>query len=276
MKNIKITGADNRLITMDLHRPETTKPVPIVIFAHGFKGFKDWGCWHLIAAAFSKKGFAFIKFNFSHNGTTPDMLDTFADLEAFGQNTYSKEWTDLDCVLNWVTENATPLGFDLNQLSLIGHSRGGGIAIAKAATDRRIKKLVTWASVSSLAWLWASETVKKQWENDGVLYQMNARTHQNMPLYYTLCSDYEAHKSIFHLDIVAPRVLQPWLIIHGTADTSVSPSAALHLHHLQPHAKLQLIADADHTFGGKHPWDSSELPPLSIKLVKTTVDFLST
>ncbi len=261
---------------MDIYRPETSIPVPIVVFAHGFKGFKDWGCWHLIAEAFAKKGFAFLKFNFSHNGTTPETLDEFADLEAFGQNTYSKEWTDLDCVLNWVTENATSLGFDLKQLSLIGHSRGGGIAIAKAVNDKRIKKLVTWASVSSLAWLWASETVKKQWENDGVLYQMNARTRQNMPLYYTLCSDYEENRSIFDLDIVAPKVAQPWLILHGEADTSVPSSAAKHLHNLQPKAEIQLIADADHTFGGKHPWDTDDLPPLSITLVKATVDFLST
>ncbi len=274
--SFRITGADNRLIAIDLHSPESTKPVPIVVFAHGFKGFKDWGCWHLIAEAFAKKGFAFLKFNFSHNGTTPESLHDFADLEAFGQNTYSKEWTDLDCVMNWVTENAPSLGFDITQLSLIGHSRGGGIAIAKAVNDRRIKKLVTWAAVRSLAWLWASETVKKQWENEGVLYQMNARTRQNMPLYYTLCSDYEAHQALFDLDIVAPQVAQPWLIVHGTADTSVLPSAAKHLYQLQPKAELHLIDDADHTFGGKHPWESDEMPPLSIKLVNATIDFLKT
>ena len=276
MKNIKIAGADNRLIVMDLHRPETKEAVPIVVFAHGFKGFKDWGSWHLIAAAFAKKGFAFLKFNFSHNGTTPENLYEFADLEAFGQNTYSKEWMDLEAVLNWIEENAVNLGFDLNQLSLIGHSRGGGIAIAKAVNDNRITKLVTWASVPSLAWLWASETVKKQWENEGVLYQMNARTRQNMPLYYTLCSDYEALQILFDLDILAPQVSQPWLIVHGEADTSVPASAAKHLHNLQPKAHLALIRDADHTFGGKHPWDSDALPPLSIKLVETTIDFLKT
>lgn len=276
MKNIKITGADNRLIVMDLHCPEKILPVPVVVFAHGFKGFKDWGCWHLIAEAFVKKGFAFLKFNFSHNGTTPEKLDEFADLEAFGQSTYSKEWMDLEAVLNWIEENAVELSFDVNQLSLIGHSRGGGIAIAKAVNDNRITKLVTWAAVPSLAWLWASETVKKQWENEGVLYQMNARTGQNMPLYYTLCSDYEAFQILFDLDIVAPQVSQPWLIVHGTADTSVLPTAAEHFHNLQPKAELQLIDGADHTFGGKHPWDSDELPPLSITLVNTTIDFLKT
>ena len=274
IKNKTIPGANDRLITMDIYRPDTTDIVPVVLFAHGFKGFKDWGCWHLIAQSFVNQGFAFIKFNFSHNGTTPEKLDAFADLIAFGQNTYSKEWTDLDAVLDCTTKKAVHLGFDLTQLSLIGHSRGGGLAIAKAAADDRIKKLVTWAAVPSLAWLWASKTVKEQWQSEGVIYQKNARTGQNMPLYYTLCTDYEANESLFDLKIVAPKVSQPWLIVHGETDTSVLPSSATHLHSLQPKAHLALIPVADHTFGCKHPWISKELPPQSIVLVDRTVEFL--
>lgn len=276
IKNKQINGANNRPILMDIYLPEATAAVPVVVFAHGFKGFKDWGCWHLIAEAFVKEGFAFIKFNFSHNGTTPENLEDFADLEAFGHNTYSKEWWDLDYVLDWVkTVEGTDYCFDTNQLTLIGHSRGGGMAIAKAAHDNSIKNLVTWASVPSLAWLWADEKVKKQWESDGVIYQRNARTGQNMPLYYTLCSNYEAHTDIFDLEKVAPNVRQPWLIVHGEADISVLPSAAKHLHNLQPFAQVHLIPEADHVFGGKHPYFSTELPPQSIELVKVTVDFLS-
>ncbi len=274
IKNKTILGAHDHLIAMDVYRPDTTDLVPVVIFAHGFKGFKDWGCWHLIAESFVNQGFAFIKFNFSHNGTTPQRLDEFADLEAFGQNTYSKEASDLEAVLDWTTNEAAGLCLNLKQLSLIGHSRGGGLAIAKAANDDRIKKLVTWAAVPSLAWLWASKIVKEQWQNEGVIYQQNARTGQNMPLYYTLCADYEVNESIFNLDIVAPKVSQPWLIVHGETDTSVLPTAAIHLHHLQSKAHLVFIPNADHTFGGKHPWISNKLPLQSIELVQKTVDFL--
>ena len=39
----------------------------LIIFCHGFKGFKDWGPWNLVAEHFAKAGFFFIKFNFSHN-----------------------------------------------------------------------------------------------------------------------------------------------------------------------------------------------------------------
>ena len=274
VRNKILTGADNYPILMDIYSPNITTPAPIVIFAHGFKGFKDWGCWHLIAEAFVKVGFAFIKFNFSHNGTTPENQEEFSDLEAFGRNTYSKEWEDLNVVLDWVTADAAEFNFDIHQLALIGHSRGGGLAIAKAADDDRIKKLITWAAVPSLAWLWSDETIKKHWKNEGVIHQKNARTGQNMPLYYALCADYEANEYLFDLEEAAPRVRQPWLIVHGEADTSVPPLAAQHLHQLKPKARVHLIPDADHTFGGKHPYASDFLPPFCLDLVEASVGFL--
>jgi uncharacterized protein len=274
VRNKILTGANSLPILLDVYRPDTNVPVPVVVFAHGFKGFKDWGCWHLIAEAFTAAGFAFIKFNFSHNGTTPEDPEAFGDLEAFGRNTYSKEWEDLNVVLDWITADATEFLFDTNHLSLIGHSRGGGLAIAKAADDDRIKKLVTWASVSSLAWLWADEAFKNHWKNTGVIYQKNARTGQDMPLYYSLCADYEANEYLFDLEEAAPRVRQPWLIVHGEADSSVPPAAAQHLHQLKPQARVHLIPEADHTFGAKHPFDSDILPPHCVELVEVSVKFL--
>lgn len=273
-QNIKLQGATNRPFLLDVYRPDNELVVPTIVFVHGFKGFKDWGCWHLIAAEFVKAGFAFITFNFSHNGTTLKALTDFEDLEAFGQNTYSKEWFDLDVVLDWVEASATSFGFDTSRLTLIGHSRGGGISIAKSADNQRIKNLVTWASVSSLAWIWASETLKKEWQKAGVIYQHNARTHQDMPLYYSLCEDYELHISRFDLAQAAPKVTQKWLIVHGAADVSVPPIAASLLHSYQHTSRLHFIAEADHTFGAKHPNSLTELPTQSLDLMKVTIDFL--
>ena len=33
----------NRMFMMDLRWENDGKPKPIVLFVHGFKGFKDWG-----------------------------------------------------------------------------------------------------------------------------------------------------------------------------------------------------------------------------------------
>ena len=78
------------------------KPQPLVIFCHGFKGFKDFGCWDLVAKAFVEAGLAFVKFNFSYNGTTVDDPLNFGDLEAFGQNNFSIELDDLGAVIDFM------------------------------------------------------------------------------------------------------------------------------------------------------------------------------
>ena len=67
----------------------------MVIFAHGFKGFKDWGAHNLVASHFAENGFRFLKFNFSHNGTTIDRPTEFTDLIGFSDNTFSIEFDDL-------------------------------------------------------------------------------------------------------------------------------------------------------------------------------------
>ena len=52
-----------------------------------------------MAKEFAKDGFCFIKFNFSHNGGTVEQPIDFPDLEAFGNNNYTKELDDLESVI---------------------------------------------------------------------------------------------------------------------------------------------------------------------------------
>jgi predicted dienelactone hydrolase len=74
---------------------------PLVIFCHGYKGYKDWGAWNLVADEFVKKGFSFVKFNFSLNGGTIENPIDFPDLSAFSQNTHSQEVKDVGRLLKF-------------------------------------------------------------------------------------------------------------------------------------------------------------------------------
>ena len=98
----------------------------LIIFCHGFKGFKDWGCWNLVSNYFCQRGFNFLKFNFSHNGTTVSNPSEITDFNAFRNNNYSIELQDIGRVINYVKSSKSILNH--NNLYLIGHSRGGGIA----------------------------------------------------------------------------------------------------------------------------------------------------
>jgi uncharacterized protein len=252
-----IPGAKGRNMLMDLTYDDQNPKVPLVIFAHGFKGFKDWGTHNLVAHLFAEKGFRFLKFNFSHNGTTPDKPIDFGDLIAFSENTFSIELDDLNAVIDFACNgSAMP---SVNEVFLLGHSMGGGIGIVKTAEDKRISKLVTMASISSFRNLWPKEA-EEQWKIQGIMYIHNARTGQQMPLKSTLLDDLDAHPSRLNITAKAAAVQQPWLIIHGDEDTSVPVAHAKELKSAQPKAELLIIQKADHVFGSSHPYGKETLP----------------
>jgi uncharacterized protein len=276
-RNLQIEGSNGRPILFDLYYRTDGIPKPVIVFAHGFKGFKDWGHWDLIARAFAQNGFVFLKFNFSHNGTTPEQPLDFADLDAFGRNNYTKELTDLDAVLNWLyldMEGPPREEVHLKDLCLIGHSRGGAIALLKANLDDRAAALITWASVSSFDYAWREPDFPAEWKEKGVYYQLNARTGQEMPLYYQLYEDFKSHEEILDAQKAARQLNKPFLIIHGTEDTSVPAEAAQELHRWAPGSELHLITGADHVFGGRHPYPSGELPEHSRQLVEKCMTWL--
>ena len=85
-KNSIYLGAKGKESLVDLEIPKNFN-AQIVIFIHGFMGFKDWGAWNLVQKFFTEKGYGFCKFNTTHNGgTVSDGID-FPDPESFGQNT---------------------------------------------------------------------------------------------------------------------------------------------------------------------------------------------
>lgn len=272
-----LTGKQEKPVTFDFYYDEKNKKKPLVIFAHGFKGFKDWGHWQKIGEAFVNEGFNFLKFNFSHNGTTVDQPLDFADLEAFGQNNYTKELEDVQVVLDWVeSQKTSPLNevIDHAQIFIIGHSRGGPIALLTAIQDHRIKGLITWASVSHLNYSWQVQPFLIHWKQEGVIYIKNGRTGQEMPLYFQLVEDYQANEDRLNVEKSAKNFTKPQLILHGTKDPAVSLDAAKELKKWNPNAQLFFIENADHVFGGRHPFLLEELPKHSQEIVQLTSQFI--
>ena len=276
LHNIKIAGSKDKPILLDIFYQPTGKPKPIVIYVHGFKGFKDWGHFNLIGEQMAMANFVFVKFNFSYNGTTETAQVDFADLEAFGNNNFSIEMDDLGLVMDYIVKSneISDAELDKDQLNLIGHSRGGGIAILKAAEDKRVQKLITWASVSEYGHFW-SKVVMQKWKEEGVLITKNGRTKQDMPLYYQLYDNYFSNQDRLHIPTNAQKLTLPWLIIHGTEDEAVPLSSAEALHGYNSRSKLLTIENGTHTFGGKHPWSALTLAPEMEEVIKNTVDFLS-
>lgn len=238
------------------------KAQPVVVFCHGFKGFKDWGCFDLMAKKIAEAGFCFLKFNFSHNGTTLENTTEFADLESFGKNTFSAELADVKKVIDTIVAKQLPIDsshYDPSEIYLIGHSRGGGIALLSAAFDTRIKKVATLASVAQFGNFFSKERMSEIFEK-GVIYITNERTRQQMPIYRTLYDDLHAHSAQYDVLSQIKTICKPILLLHGTADDAVSYHAAERLKEAQPAAELVLLPDANHVFGARHPYPDTILP----------------
>lgn len=269
-----ISGPEGRKISADITFPISKTPVPVLVFCHGFKGFKDWGHFNWMAQTCAQNGLALLKFNFSLNGISPTDLSDLSDLEAFSQNNYSKELQDLGTVLDYTVEHASELNINPAQLYLAGHSRGGGVALLKASEDKRVKKLVLWASLSEFDSFFRPETIR-QWQESGVVFAVNSRTGQQLPLKQQFYQDYLDNKAALDVRKAAKLLSVPLLILHGDQDESVPFSHAEALYELVPHSILIKVEGGNHTFGAKHPFDpESDVTEMLDELLENTYEFL--
>jgi dipeptidyl aminopeptidase/acylaminoacyl peptidase len=272
-RELEIKGSNDKPITMDITLPVSKEKTPVVVFCHGFKGFKDWGHFNWVANECAKEGLAFLKFNFSHNGIVPGKLDEVSDLETFGENNYSKELEDLGKVLDFIDEKSEDFNVDKHEIYLAGHSRGGGIALLKASEDKRVKKLVLWASVSEFDSFFRPATIE-EWNKNGIVYAENKRTGQQMPLKKQFHDNYLEKKAVLDVQKAARLLAVPLLIIHGDKDESVDIKHAESLYNIVKHSILIKVEGGEHTFGAKHPFNPEEdVTQILEELVENTVEF---
>ncbi len=244
-----------------------------LIFCHGFKGFKDWGCWDLMAKKIAKQAnLNVVTMNFSLNGL--DALNEgteFTKLDSFGQNNYSTELLDIRTMINFLAKN-----YGAENISLMGHSRGGGTVLCFAAQGYvGIKSVITMGSVHRLDFLWLKEDMLKNWEKNEVHEFYNKRIDKHMPIYYQyLYKDFEQHQKEYAIEYIAQNITCPVLLIHGEKDETISIDKAEEMFVLFPDAEKIKLKDAGHTFGAKHPWDKDIMPKELEEAVENIVRFL--
>ena len=267
---------NNKSIVVDVRYQSNSVEKPVVVFVHGFKGFKDWGYFNLMSEAFAQAGFVFLKLNLSHNGTSPDSPADFVDLEAFSENNFSIELDDLEVVIDYLqtTDCQIPKAeYNHDRIALVGHSRGGGLVILKTAEDPRVKALVTLAAITDLSKRW-SEDQLDQWKNEGITYIPNARTGQQMPLKYQLVEDFLNNRDRMDIPKAIQKVNVPFLAFHGTADATLPVQMVETIGKLNKNATVKVLEDGDHTFGAGHPYVHNKLESMVKNIVYDSISFL--
>jgi pimeloyl-ACP methyl ester carboxylesterase len=164
---------------------------------------------------------------------------------------------------------------DLKNISLIGHSRGAGSVLIKASEELMISKIISWAGVSDFK-VRFNEGSKEfdNWKKNGIMYVKNARTKQSMPHYFQFYQDFKKNEERFNIKSAVEKLKIPFLIIHGSKDTSVLPEEGENLFSWSKSGEIQIIEGSDHVFKSKHPWQSKKLPEDLKKVVCLTINFL--
>ena len=268
-KNISLDNGTARAIIYDLFIPDVPDP-ELIIFCHGFKGFKNWGPWDLMADHICRSGYAFVKFNFSHNGIGDDSYEHFTDPDGFRNNTTAIELNDIQVLIDHLltTSNAR---FKQDSCTLIGHSRGGSVAILHTAIDNRIGKLITWNAVSDLH-AWVSKYDADQWRSDGHVIIKNARTGEELPMGYGYLEDLQTHRPQRDVLESASELNVPWVIVQAANDEAVPMVHATALQKANPTSRLFVLDDTGHTFDGKHPWAAKTLPRSLEKAIQCSLE----
>jgi pimeloyl-ACP methyl ester carboxylesterase len=241
--NFTIPSDEGLPIRGNLEVPERARA--LVVIVHGFKGFKDWGFFPWLSQVMVRQRLAVCRFNMSRSGIGDDP-ESFDRLDLFEHDTYSIELADLRKVVAYAHEQLPGL-----PIFLLGHSRGGAIALLGAADVPALEGVITWAPIARLdRW---DDATKREWRERGFVEVVNQRTKQVMRTSTAVLDDVELHRERLDVVAAAARLRAPLYVVHGARDESVPVDEGRLIAEHAHDANLLVIERASHTFNSIHP-----------------------
>jgi len=269
-----IEGSRELPISLDLNFAPDGRNMPIVVFVHGFKGFKDWGAWNLVADYMAKANTFFVKINLSHNGVKSNDLSDINDPETFGENNFSIELDDIGKVLDWLTDDNEEYRhyYNTEDITLIGHSRGAATCLLRPMEDERVQRVITWSGAFNIEKYTAMED-DAIWRERGYVEVKNGRTGDMYKIGYQFRQDYLDNSERLSLKTKIQEFDQALMLLHGDDDQVAPISNSKKIHQVVKQS-LFLEMDGDHVFGASHPWTSDVLPEDLEDVVNESIEFI--
>lgn len=119
-----------------LHEPNTPRPHPALIFAHGLlSAYQEYGAY---PERFCERGYLTLAIDFRGHGASEGQR---------GLMSTERNVEDLRHAIDYLEANP---GIDNNRIGLIGHSFGGDAVVCTAARDERVRLIVAGATVGRL------------------------------------------------------------------------------------------------------------------------------
>lgn len=167
----------------------------LVVLGHGVTGNKDRPLLVAVAGGLSAKGWPCLRISYSGNGESEGV---------FADSNITKETGDLSSVIDGVPQEV--------KVAYVGHSMGGAVGVLTAAKDLRIQLLVSLAGMTHTA-----DFVKREF-GDVTPGQGFMWDDEDCPLSQAYVDDLTSIGSTLES---AAKVIQPWLLVHGSEDDVV-------------------------------------------------------
>jgi pimeloyl-ACP methyl ester carboxylesterase len=181
--------------SIDHHFHPADRRHVLLILGHGLTGNMDRPLMVALAEGLCARGWPCLRISFSGNGGSEGR---------FEDSCLTKQIADLNAVLDNVP--------DYVRIAYAGHSMGGAVGVLSAVKDLRIRALVSLAGMTHTAEF-------AQREFGGLVPGKDCLWEdEKFPLSAALLNDFAATGSTLE---AAAKVLQPWLLIHGTEDDVV-------------------------------------------------------
>ncbi|MCG3181212.1 MAG: hypothetical protein BIFFINMI_03587 [Phycisphaerae bacterium] len=219
----EIPGAAGQVIRGNVHLPTSNEHagrLPLLLMLHGFKGYKDYGFFPYLAQQLADAGLAVARFNFSHSGMD-DRVETFGRPDLFEKDSWLKQLDDVQAVLAAAEAGALPHAsrIDAARVAVLGHSRGGVVAMLTGGADTRIGAVVSVAAPASADNL--SDEQKQAIREQGHVVSPSSRTGQQLRIGPAWLEAIETGGRRVNLPAALAAMRCPLLLIHGSADASV-------------------------------------------------------
>lgn len=278
---VALEGDGGEPISCDVHRRNDaadSPDAPVVVICHSFMAFREWGFFPHVARQVAEGGFTAVSFDFSRNGVARGG-DRITEFDRFASNSFSRELSDLRRVVAAVREGALPVGGGEGgsdrpgpPVALLGHSRGGGIAISHASRDPGIAALVSWSAISTFdRW---TEHQKRGWRERGFLPLSGPGGEGPLRLGVEILKDVETRLPEIDPVVRAPYITAPWLIVHGRADVTVPVREAESLAGAAGpgRAELRILDAVGHLYNARTP-DEDHYLTLN-QIISLTLDWV--
>lgn len=270
-----ILSTENLPIRFDLYSPGSSSRelLPVILFVHGNKGFKDWGPFPDACEDIARNGFVVIAMNFSLNGIgeNPTELER---LDLYQRETLSQDLNDIGTLIEGIKNRSIEsprVGLHTDYIGIVGHSRGGHTAVAAAAEYQEIQCLVAWSAVANYNERWTDRMIR-DWKEKGYTEILNSRTGQVMRVDKVVYEDAIANEERLMAINRVKELYIPCMFIAGKEDESVSYKESESLYHNCPseNRELRLISGTGHTFDASHPFEEKEYPEKFAEVLELT------